>query len=102
PLPVPSSASPPTAAVSSVPDPELGQRKQRIVPGRVAVAGNRPGLAVLARLRGGVAQDGGQGLQHGGAQGVVGPYATRVAAEGSGVDQDLQVMGDGGLGQAER
>jgi hypothetical protein len=37
-----------------------------------------------------------------GAQCVPGPHPALVAAEDPGVDQDLQVVGDGRLGQAER
>ena len=47
------------------------------------------------------AEDGGQCFERVGAQGVIGPYPALVAGEDTGVHQDLEVVGDGGLGQAE-
>lgn len=44
----------------------------------------------------------GQRAQGRGDQGVVGPDAALVAGEDSGLDEDLEVVGDGRLGQAER
>jgi protein-tyrosine-phosphatase len=41
-------------------------------------------------------------LEGSGAQRVIGPHAALVAGQDPGVDQDLKVVGDGGLGQPER
>ena len=58
-------------------------------------------LHALAAVPGelpGVAEDGAQGLERIRDQRVVGPHAALVAGQDSGLDQDLQVVGDGGLG----
>jgi hypothetical protein len=62
-------------------------------------------LHALAAVPGelpGVAEDGAQGLERIRDQRVVGPYAALVAGQDPGLDQDLEVVRDGGLGQAER
>ena len=56
-----------------------------------------PGLGGLA-ARG---QDGGEGVECLRDDGVVGPFAALAAGKDPGVDQDLQVVGDGRLGEAE-
>jgi hypothetical protein len=62
----------------------------------------------LAGVLGGVQRSGGvsaehagEGLERGGAQCVVGPDAALVAGEDPGIDEHLEMVGDGGLGQAE-
>jgi arsenite methyltransferase len=47
------------------------------------------------------AEDGGEGVHGGRDEGVVGPDAALVAGEDPGVDEDFEVVGNGGLGQAE-
>ena len=48
------------------------------------------------------AEDRGERVERGRDEGVEGPFAALVAGEDPGVDQNLEVMGDGRLGQAER